>query len=187
LRVTGTFGIDDPDIGSVVVERAIATATAFDAFQDNPWPLVYREMDSAFPGSKFVLTVRETNDWYESVARHFGGQSTAMRQWIYGVGDPIGNEGIYRDRYERHNREVGEYFAQRPEDLLVLRVTEGDGWEAICSFLGLPEPSEPFPHVNARGERRLDRRLRRRVGKALGGRRLPVPSSRATQESVKSS
>ena len=28
----------------------------------------------------------------------------------------------------------------------------GDGWEPICEKLGLPVPSEPFPHVNTTDE-----------------------------------
>ena len=51
---------------------------------------------------------------------HFGDEETPMREWIYGVGRPKGNEDIYIARYERHNREVMEYFKHRSEQLLVL-------------------------------------------------------------------
>jgi hypothetical protein len=30
--------------------------------------------------------------------------------------------------------------------LLVFKVTEG--WDPLCKFLGVPKPSEPFPHAN---------------------------------------
>ena len=40
------------------------------------------------------------------------------------------------------------YFANRPEDLLVLDVTAGDGWEPLCQFLGMPVPERPFPWEN---------------------------------------
>ena len=43
-----------------------------------------------------------------------------MREWIYGVGHPEGNEDVYIARYERDNREVMEYFKHRSEQLLVL-------------------------------------------------------------------
>ena len=46
--------------------------------------------------------------------------------------------------YTRHNAEVRERV---PPDRLVTWTT-GDGWGPICAALGVPEPSEPFPHVN---------------------------------------
>lgn len=148
-RVTGPNGVDDPHIAENALPLCYELATRFDAFQDNPWPIVYKAMDERFPGSKFVLTTRPTDRWLRSVVEHFGGQDTAMRQWIYGVGHPIGNEEIYRQRYERHNREVADYFADRPDSLLVLKITEGDGWEKLSPFLGLPIPDIGFPVANS--------------------------------------
>ncbi len=152
-RVTGTFGVHDPGIAQHVRSSARKRLEQFDAFQDNPWPLLYRELDEWCPGSKFILTIRPSDKWIESVAKHFGGESRPMRVWIYGVGDPRGNEATYVARYDRHNQEVLEYFRHRPDDLLVYRLTEGDGWEQLCRFLGRSVPEEPFPHVN-RAERR---------------------------------
>ncbi len=120
----------------------------YDAFQDNPWPLLYRELDEAFPSSKFILTLRPVDDWYSSVLSHFSGKSTPMRKWIYGCGDPIGNKDIYTQRYESHNQAVKQYFSNRPNDLLVMNITEGDGWESLCRFLARPVPSSPFPFEN---------------------------------------
>jgi hypothetical protein len=50
--------------------------------------------------------------------------------------------------YDRHNERVREEAA--PERLIDWQ--PGDGWEPICSRLGLPVPSEPFPHVNDSAE-----------------------------------
>ena len=36
----------------------------------------------------------------------------------------------------------------RPDDLLVLDVTAGEGWEPLCDFLGAPVPDQPFPWEN---------------------------------------
>ena len=52
-----------------------------------------------------------------------------------------------RYAYATHERNVREYFAGRPEDLLVMNVTAGDGWELLCPFLGKPVPDFPFPHL----------------------------------------
>ncbi len=173
-RVTGPNGRGDPDIARNVLPLCYELGEKFDGFQDNPWPIVYREMDERFPGSKFVLTTRPTERWIRSVVEHFGDQDTAMREWIYGVGHPAGNEDVYVERYEGHNREVADYFVDRPDDLLVLKITEGDGWEKLSPFLGLPVPEIAFPRANsaeararkARPMSRLYRKMRREVRSA---------------------
>lgn len=148
FRVTGPNGIRDPDIANnywSMVERLVPQ---YDAFQDNPWPVLYRELDVRYPGSRFILTIRETEAWLQSQLRHFGSRSTPMRAWIYGAGCPEGHESIYRDRYEQHNRDVLAYFDGRQKDLLVMDMAGGDGWVKLCDFLGLPRRSDPFPHEN---------------------------------------
>ena len=152
-RVTGSNDVYNPNIARDVQALVRRLVTEYDAFQDNPWPILYRELDRDYPGSKFILTLRPTEKWIGSVARHFGAESTPMRKWIYGVGAPKGNEEIYVERYERHNREVREYFRERPGDLLVLRITEGEGWEKLCPFLGKPVPNMEFPHENRAADR----------------------------------
>jgi len=48
---------------------------------------------------------------------------------------------------------VLEYFKNRPNDLLIFAITEGDGWEKLCPFLGEKRPNTPFPYVNKAGDR----------------------------------
>jgi hypothetical protein len=52
--------------------------------------------------------------------------------------------------YARHHADVRRYFRGRPDDLLEMNILEGDGWEKLCPFLGIPVSSEPFPHLNHR-------------------------------------
>ncbi len=152
-RVAASFGVDDPNIGTRVLARADELVPQYDAFQDNPWPIIFRHLDSRYPESKFILTERSTESWLTSALGHFGGSETEMRRWIYGAGDPVGHEGVYRQRYERHNAEVLEYFAERPGDLLRMNFAEGDGWAPLCEFLEAAVPDAPFPHVNSQSER----------------------------------
>jgi Sulfotransferase domain len=157
-RVTGPNGVDDPEIAQNVYAMAFGLAEKFDAFQDNPWPILYRELDKEFPNSKFVLTIRPTTAWIKSIENHFAEEDTPMRKWIYGVGHPRGNETIYIDRYERHNREVVGYFAGRDKDLLIMDVTRGEGWEKLCQFLREPIPSVSFPCANTASIREVERK-----------------------------
>jgi len=149
-RLTGPNGVTNPNIKDVVYEMAFALVPQYDVFLDNPWPIMYKELDAKYPGSKFILTLRSTESWIRSVVKYFGNEHTPMREWIYGpgCGCPKGKEAIYISRYERHNREVLEYFHDRADDFLVFRLTDGDGWEKLCPFLERPIPSVPFPHLN---------------------------------------
>lgn len=146
-RVCGSVGTEEPDIAARARDIAFGLLDRYDAFEDNPWPILYRELDQRCPGSRFILTTRPSDAWLRSVTRFFGSKTTPMREWIYGAGSPLGNGPRYVERFERHNREVLEYFRDRPEDLLVLRITEGQGWRELCGFLGHEAPREPFPHM----------------------------------------
>lgn len=160
-RVTGGNWVRDPEVARVALDRALTLVPQYDAFQDNPWPMLYKEMDMAFPGSKFILTLRDPQKWVASVAKNFGTDVTPMREWIYGKGRgfPKGNEEAYVECFERHNREVLEYFGDRRQNLLVMNVTEGEGWDKLCPFLDLAIPEMPFPKANVRLEKGWKGRL----------------------------
>ena len=165
-RVTGSFGTKDPDIASKVHVMAYAMVDQFDAFEDNPWPVLYQELDQRYPGSKFILTRRPAAAWIQSQLRDFASTETPMRRWIYGedAGCPAGNEDTYIARYERHNHEVLGYFGDRTEDLLIFDLPKGDGWNKLCPFLGCEIPDEPFPHANkASWSRKIKNFIRNRA------------------------
>jgi hypothetical protein len=147
----------------------------FDAFTDNPIPLLYRELDARHPGSKFIHTVRDEERWLASVewlhtvgAEKFHWERVPeieeMHRALYGTTTFDGL--VFLETYRRHDREVRAYFAERPDDLLVLDVTAGEGFEKICPFLGLDPPKDPFPHWN-RQERGWKVKLRELLGRLL--------------------
>jgi hypothetical protein len=129
----------------------------FDAFTDNPIPIIYQQLDKMFPGSKFILTIRDTESWLKSV------------QWLFNVGEeefnwneyPVTHQmhkalygttqfdkQIFRNIYQNHNDEVRRYFAQRPLDLLVINFRRKEGWSQLCRFLDRPVPDVPIPIKN---------------------------------------
>lgn len=112
----------------------------FQSFEDTPWNSddFYQKLDERFRGSKFILTVRDTREWFRSY-------STFFREMIPDVTD---KEGELIADYDRRNREVMGYFARRNGDFIVMNICAGDGWEKICPFLGVPLASAPFPHEN---------------------------------------
>ncbi|MEM8526638.1 MAG: sulfotransferase family protein [Bacteroidota bacterium] len=135
-------------------DKILRIIEPYDALEDTPWYMIYKELDQRIPNCKFILTIRESESWYKSVSRHIGDLRSAQHEWIYGryKGLPKDDEANTLQVYNRHNQEVLEYFKDRPEDLLVLDFTKGDQWEKICSFLGKEIPQVPFPHQNKWGK-----------------------------------
>ena len=150
-RVCGAVGLKEPRLEDNIRRIAFDIVPSYDAFQDNPWPILFRELDRQWPNSRFILTTRDENNWIRSVVRHFDSQPHAMQQWIYGVGYPKGNEPIFIERYRKHNSDVADYFRDRPKDLLVLDIEENELWKPICDFLSLDVPRTEFPHANKGG------------------------------------
>jgi len=156
-------GSDVWDIASV---RACLLSNEYDAFQDTPWSLMYRDMDTLHPNSKFLLVTRETSSWIKSVVRDFEAWPNALHQHIYGVPHPTGHEAIWIERYEQHNAEVLEHFAGNP-NFVHLNLNKGEvNWENLCNFLEQELPDNPWPYENKGGSKyrkKLMKRLMRRV------------------------
>ncbi len=148
-----------------VVALATTTARDFDAVQDMPWPVLFAELDQAFPGSKFIHVVREPTSWIKSAVGDFGNQGNELRRFVYGSPAPVGHEQAWLDRYHQHNADVAAYFADRPQDFLSLRLENGGvSWAAICPFLGAAIPDAPWPHTNTRRSKKTRQFLMRMVG-----------------------
>ena len=127
------------------------------ALCDLPIPLLYREMDRAYPGSRFILTVRNEASWLRSVERLWSSENPNRYLWdVYPFTNMIHTELYGRAtfdaatmlaRYRRHNAEVREYFQGR-DDLLVMDVDAGLDWAPLCGFLNLPVPGVAYPKVD---------------------------------------
>jgi Sulfotransferase domain len=157
---------------------ALSVLDEVQALTDIPVSPFYPQLDRAFPGSRFILTTRETESWLASVENHFRmyveHRRDAFDDFVlacaYGCLEFSAER--FRDVKELHEDNVRRYFADRPGDLLVLDVAEAGTWEPLCNFLGVPVPDEPYPHTNPALQRpafkptrraRLRARLRRRL------------------------
>ena len=143
-------------------------------FQDVPfsYPDTYRHLDKAYPGSKFILTVRDDPEqWYRSITRFhaklFGKDGriptvedlkAAQYVWpgfmynlvrLHGTTDedPYNKDAMIA-HYELHNQEVKQYFKNRSEDLLVINVAEEGAYQRFVHFLGVVSPYDDFPWEN---------------------------------------
>jgi hypothetical protein len=136
---------------------AIEEARKFETFEDWPWFEIYRELDRTFPNSKFILTRRKDTETYvTSLKGHHERQGIRKEDFVkpyywdvvHGVEPAAWDYEKSAQRYERHNREVLEYFGDRVnKDLLVVCWEHGDGWAELGRFLNKAVPNEPFPHL----------------------------------------
>ncbi|MGA0900825.1 MAG: sulfotransferase [Luteolibacter sp.] len=145
------------------------------AFQDVPFslPETYKVMDQAFPGSRFILTIRDSSEqWYSSIVRFHGkiwgnGRTPPTREdlqeatYIYKgrpwqsnrlifntpEDDPYHRETLL-EFYEDHNRSVEQYFSEREDDLLVINTAKGEDYGRLCRFLDVSPMRDAFPWEN---------------------------------------
>lgn len=122
----------------------------FDAFSDTPISRFYKELDALYPKSKFIYTIRDEMSWLESCRKFFF--HTRFDYWLYiqlhydlyGVNEF--DKEKFVNAYRKHDFNVRTYFQNRPDDLLIMDVGAGDGWEKLCGFLGEKQPNQDFPH-----------------------------------------
>ncbi|WP_430466453.1 sulfotransferase family protein [Winogradskyella ouciana] len=131
------------------------TLKHWDAVQDMPWPLFYKELYNVFPEAKFILTKRNTDEWIRSVVRYFASIRFPLHRKIYNVPCAEGYEQRYIEVYEKNNKEILEFFKGKP-NFLVLEIGKNFNYQTLCEFLEIEEvPSGSFPHGRNNKKRKL--------------------------------
>jgi sulfotransferase family protein len=151
-----------PKVHAGHIETALKLANQFNSFDDWPWPSLYQTMDTMYPQSRFILTLRKDSKiWFDSLAAHSKrlGPSEEFKI-IFGSPTPEQDKEHAIRVYEDHNRNVIDYFKSRPSKLLVVCWETGDEWEKLCRFLKQDVPSVPFPHEHKRPKSILIFRLK---------------------------
>lgn len=125
----------------------------YDAFEDLPWPFMYRQMAEMYPDAKFVLSLRKDDEaWLRSMRRHVGRGVWQPYSYFYGTSQVDGNEDTVLHSYRNHTNNVRAYFEHQPHRYAELNIDDGDmNWEVLCQFAECPNgrvPSIPFPKSN---------------------------------------
>jgi hypothetical protein len=124
------------------------------------WPAAafWRELSEAYPGAIVLLSIRDdAATWwrsadatiFEAMRRPQPPEMAAWNEMVVGLlRARLTEQWLDADAamaaYDRHNDEVRSTIPA--ERLLEWR--PGDGWEPLCTALGVPVPDEPFPHEN---------------------------------------
>lgn len=144
-------------------------------FQDVPFSHLdtLPHIDKAFPNSKFILSVRSNADaWYDSLVRFhiklFGvngnlpdADTLKKRKYVRAgyiyenikrhyqtPDDDLYQKETLIAHYERHNCGVIDYFKDRPNDLLIINLSDKEAYAQMTQFLSIQSPFNDFPWEN---------------------------------------
>jgi hypothetical protein len=139
-------------------------ATIYDGFNSAvDWPTArfFRELHTVYPDAKFILTHRSPQSWAESfgstiyqLISEADKAPAHLQEWVAMATEAVRQTGIptgadqaaLEAAFTAHTAAVKE--AIPADQLLVYEVKEG--WAPLCSFLGVPVRSDPFPRTNDR-------------------------------------
>jgi hypothetical protein len=145
--------------------EALDWNVVFDGYRSQvDWPgsRYWRELIAFYPDAKVILTVRDPQEWYDSVeatilqlmaARgkiddpHLSGL-VDMAHAIVDIGEFGGRMNDRDHALSVFNRHIADVRAIVPASrLLCFDVKEG--WEPLCGFLGCEIPAISFPRLNS--------------------------------------
>lgn len=126
---------------------------------DYPGCRFWRELADYYPDAKVLHTVRDPDQWFDSTQAtifapgSFADNPPPHLQKFFGFirsdfAGSIHDRSFMTDYFRRHSTEVERTIPK--ERLLVYEA--GEGWDRLCSFLGVPVPDTPFPHTNTSEE-----------------------------------
>ena len=117
-------------------------------FQDVPFsfPFIYKTLDKTYPGSKFILTVRDNeNEWYGSLRRFYAHMFPHKEpDWIFRMltetykapKNDIYNEKNLKNSYLNHIKDVENYF-KNSKNFIKINLKDHNVIEKIENLLGL--------------------------------------------------
>ncbi|HEV7230062.1 MAG TPA: sulfotransferase [Bacteroidia bacterium] len=134
---------------------------------DTPVPYLYKALDEKYPGSKFILTIRNKESWLESMRWMFV-HGKVIWNWPRSTQEynrkfyktTRYNKKILSRHYDTYHKEVELYFRDRPGDLLVVDIDKGVSVHEICDFLSIPRQEMAFPRTNERRYASLTERIK---------------------------
>lgn len=161
-----------------------ASFEGYNASVDWPGAFFWKEIAAHFPDAKLILTIRDADEWYESMSKTIlplvkasgvepdglANQMFIKRQFEGNIDD----RAHVIDVFNRHNTAVRAAFG--PDRLLEYKL--GSGWEPLCDFLGVDVPDAAYPRGNSSAEFGANIQRLAEANAARGG--TNVPGNRAS-------
>ena len=121
----------------------------FDALTDlwSVTDMTYKEIYKLYPNAVYILTIRDVEPWFKST--EYYKKLVQISRIIPGYEEMQNKiKIISKEYYENYNKNVLEFFEDKPGKLLVMNISKGDGWDKLGKFFKIKTPTqEPFPHT----------------------------------------
>ena len=131
--------------------------SGYECMKDRPFNTnnLYRWLEKNYYNSKFILTIRDEEEWWNSVNKWLSFTTESdkikgeMRINLYKkhFNTTEFTKDSFIDYYRDYNNKVKEYFKGNP-NFLEINICNGEGWELLCPFLNKPIPNKEFPKSN---------------------------------------
>jgi hypothetical protein len=145
LEILGYSCVDYP--------HSVEVTDVYDAATDETVACEFALLSSRNPRSKFILTIRDIEEWLDSYEECFRRipegtpvHPVIARTYKKLYGQVTWDREVWRDGYENHVERVRKFSSSHP--VLTINITEGAGWDKLCPFLNKPVPEEEFPWKN---------------------------------------
>jgi hypothetical protein len=95
---------------------------------------IYKYLDKQYPNSKFILNIRDKDNWIKSRKNHGNPKYIDWFKKFYNVN----NDKLIIERWEKewdiHINDVKKYFKKKPDDLLIYDI-ENDDVSKLNNFM----------------------------------------------------
>ena len=134
----------------------------YGAIVDEPGAFFWRELSEAFPEALILLSVRDTEEWWQSTiqtvlpAERSLPPCPAKDLWQL-----MWSPEFFFNRYDEASAKAGyeryiDHVRTNAPSGRLIEWHPSEGWSPICEALGVPVPDESFPHVNTTAEFQRD-------------------------------
>jgi len=144
-------------------DEVFKIANNYDSFDDAPWNCygIWQKLYKHFAESKFILSIRDDEEWFDSMTRWYFGNLEKRKSKIdlvklyYLQLHPYGFNVHKMKELDKSKKDWIEWYNIRNNNILntipkerLLIMDASDGWKPICNFLEVSVPSYHFPHLN---------------------------------------
>ena len=123
----------------------------FEAFHDYPYSFNYEYINNNFSDSKFILTIRDNDKWFNSLINYQhipNSVNKNLLKKLYGYNIvSLENKTDVISKYNEYNTNIIKYFDDKPCKLIILDLTKDNIKNKLNDFLKINIDFE-IPHEN---------------------------------------